>query len=97
MTVKMINDALEQCIRNKGNPAGLVHSLYELDCSDTLITAIVVGALGEKHKDRVAPLIAMVRAYENLSSSEQVDMLYSIVEKQDMRAQTTMRATKIAG
>ena len=83
MTVRDINHALENCLQSKGNYAGLVHSLYELECSDGLIEAIVVGAMGEAVRNRIAPLIAMVRAYEHLSPSEQIDMLYSIVEKQD--------------
>lgn len=95
MTAKKINDALKRCLDGKDNYAGLVHNLFELECSDELIKAIIVGALGEHLKDRIAPLIAMVRAYESLSSSEQMDMLYSIVEKQDARAQSDKQNTKI--
>ncbi|HEV8033195.1 hypothetical protein [Yoonia sp.] len=87
MTVKEINHALESCLNSKSNYAGLVHNLYELECSDELIEAIVVGALGETVRSRIAPLITMVRAYEDLTSSEQIDMLYSIVDKQDARSQ----------
>ena len=86
MTVQKVNRALENCLKNQGSCAALVHSLYTLECSDTLITAIVGGAFGETAKERVKPLLDMVRAYENLSSSEQIDMLYSIVDKQDGRS-----------
>jgi hypothetical protein len=95
MTVKNINDALERCLKGKDSYAGLVHSLFQLECSDDLIKAILVGALGEHLKDRVAPLIAMVRAYDDLSPAEQIDMLYSIVEQQDALAQSDARNTKI--
>lgn len=88
MTVKEMNHALHSCMSGKGNHAGLVHQLYKLDCSDDLITAIVVGACGEALRDRVAPLIALVRAYENLTSSEQIDLLYSIVNEQDADPQS---------
>jgi hypothetical protein len=83
MTVQKISDALENCISGKGNYSELVHNLMELGCSDELITAIVVGSLGENLRDRVAPLIAMVRSYENLSSSEQIDLLYSLINGHD--------------
>ncbi|MFA8441919.1 hypothetical protein [Yoonia sp.] len=83
MTVQEINRALENCISSKGNYAEMVHSLFELGCSDELIKVIVVGALGEDLKDRVDPIITMVRAYEDLSAPEQIDILYSIVNRQD--------------
>ena len=89
MTVKEINHALESYLNSKGNYAGLVHNLFELECSDELITAIVAGTLGESTRDRVAPLIAMIRSYEKLSSSEQVDILFSIIDKQDTQTQNS--------
>ncbi|WP_375255645.1 hypothetical protein [Yoonia sp.] len=88
MSVKEINRVLETCLKDKGSYVGLVHSLFELGCSDQLIKAIVVGAMGQGLKDRVQPLIDMVRTYESLSSSEQIDLLYSIVEKRDAQAQS---------
>ncbi len=87
MTVKEINHALHSCMKGKGSYAGLVHQLYKLECSDDLIKVIIVGAFGEALRDRVSPLIAMVRAYEDLSSSEQIDLLYSIVNDQDEHPQ----------
>ncbi|SIT74744.1 hypothetical protein SAMN05421665_0100 [Yoonia rosea] len=87
MTVKEINQAFESCLTSKSNYAALVYNLYELECSDKLIEAIVVGALGETVRSRIVPLLTMVRAYENLTSSEQIDMLYAIVDKQDTPAQ----------
>ena len=95
MTVREMNHALENCLKSKGNYAGLVHSLYQLECSDGLIEAIVVGAMGEAVRNRVAPLIAMVRAYEHLSPSEQIDMLYSIVEKQDAESLSDTRDERL--
>jgi hypothetical protein len=83
MTVQKISDALENCISGNSNYSELVHNLMELECSDELITAIVVGSLGETLRDRVAPLIAMVRSYESLSSSEQIDLLYSLINGHD--------------
>ncbi len=95
MTVKEINHALVSRLKREGDYAGLVHDLFELDCSDELITAIVTGSLGEAVRDRVAPIIAMVRAYENLSSSEQIDTLYSIIEKQDSHDQNNALKKKM--
>lgn len=97
MTVKEINHALQSCTNGKGNYAGLVHQLYQLECSDDLIKAIVVGAFGEALRERISPLIAMVRAYEDLSSSEQIDLLYSIVNEQDAHPQNdTLKQRAIA-
>ena len=87
MVVQDINDALDKCLNRKGNYAELVHELYELECSDDLIEVIIVGAMGEGLRDRIAPLINTVRAYQNLTSSEQIDLLYSFVEKQDALSQ----------
>lgn len=88
MTVNDMNAALDDALDGKGSSAGLVHSLFTLGCSDALIKAIVVGALGEAAHKRIDPLVAMVRAYENLTPEEQIDMLYSIVEKQDQLAKS---------
>jgi hypothetical protein len=97
MTVKLLNDALEQSLRKKDSYTGLVHTLSDLECSDQLIKTIVVGAFGERVRNRIDPLLAMVRSYEGLSSTEQVDILYSIVQKQDARAEANKQTTKIAG
>jgi len=97
MTAKLINEALEKGLQNEGNYAALVHSLIELECSDALIKAIIVGGMGVHLKDRVAPLITVIRAYENLSAAEQMDVLYSIVDKQETRAEVNREDTKIAG
>lgn len=97
MTIKEINYALHSFKNGKGNYAGLVHKLYKLECSDELIKAIVVGAFGEKLEDRVLPLIAMVRAYEHLSSSEQIDLLYSIVNDQDGDLESDALKQRAAG
>lgn len=86
MSVRDINQALDHCLANQNSAAGLVHSLFALGCSDALIKAVVVGALGESTRKRVGPLLNMVRAYEDLGPEEQIDMLYSIVEKQDKLA-----------
>ena len=87
MIVQEINDALKKCLNSKGNYAELVHALYELECSDDLIKVIVVGALGEGMRDRVDPVIETVRAYQNLTPAEQIDLLYSFVDKQDALSQ----------
>ncbi len=83
MTVQEINRLLEECISSKGSYAEMVHNLFELGCSDELIKVIISGAMGENLKDRVDPIVAMLRAYEDLSASEQIDILYSIVNRQD--------------
>jgi hypothetical protein len=87
MIVQDINHALEKCLNSKGNYAELVHALYELECSDDLIKVIVVGALGEGLRDRVGPVVETVRAYQNLTPTEQIDLLYSFVDKQDALSQ----------
>ncbi len=67
----------------QNNYASLVYDLAKLECSDEQIRRIVVGAFGTAVRDRIAPLLAMVRSYEELSSTEKVDILYSFVERQE--------------
>ena len=85
MSVEQVNLAFENSLKNQGTYAALVHALYKLGCSDAVIKCLIVGAFGEIVKDRVDPLIMMVRAYESLTTDEQIDILYSIVDKQDSR------------
>jgi hypothetical protein len=97
MTISEINHALESCIKGNSSYPGLVHSLFSLGCSEDLIKVIIAGALGESKRDRVGPLVAMLTAYQNLSSTEQVDMLYSIVNEQDANIQNDPPRKRSAG
>lgn len=83
MSVQAINRALDRFESRKLNYVELIHELIDKDCSDDLIKAILVGAAGESVKDRVAPITAILRGYENLSASEQIDVLYSVVNRQE--------------
>lgn len=82
MTIRRLNHTLEDALDTQENYAGLVYRLATLGCSDKLIEIIAVGALGEAVRSRITPLIGAVRGYENLSSSEQIALLYAIVDVQ---------------
>lgn len=97
MTVERINRALERCLNRKSNYAELVHELIDLDCSDPLIEAIIVGAMGEAVRGRIEPIINVLRGYDDLSSTDQIDVLYSIVNRQEINTQAQpARKKKIA-
>jgi hypothetical protein len=89
MSSKNVKPALES------NYPRLIHDLVALKCSDDMIKAIVVGAFGTEVRNRVAPIIAMVRAYENLSQTEKIDMLLSFVERQDFELQNESMHKKL--
>jgi hypothetical protein len=83
MSIQAINRALESFQSRNANYVELVHDLVEIGCSDALIQAVLVGAAGDSIKTRIAPITAILRGYESLSAAEQIDVLYSVVNRQE--------------
>jgi len=83
MSVQAINRALDRFQNRKSNYVELVHDLIDIGGSDDLIQAVLIGAAGDNIKDRIAPIVSILRGYESLSASEQIDVLYSVVNRQE--------------